>query len=139
MILQGENITLRPIQIDDYKIFYSWRNNQNYIELTQSVRFPKHELLEKKWVESVALDTSNKNIYHIIEQASNEEVIGFTALSNINWISRNCYFGIAIPGDENQGKGFSKEASKLLFNYAFDKLGLKKIIIEVVSFNKKTI
>lgn len=138
-MLLGENIKLRPLQNGDENLFFRWRNDLDYIGLTRSFRFPKHQGIEKEWLESVMSDKSNKTIYFVIETVAESNAVGFVQLGNIDWISRNCMFGIAIPEKKFRGKGFGKDAMKILFDYAFNFLNLKKIALEVISFNANSI
>lgn len=138
-MLLGNNIRLRPLQNGDETLFFRWRNDLEYIGLTRSFRLPKHQSVEQEWLESVMNDKSNKNIYFIIETIADSNAVGFVQLSTIDWISRNCMFGIAIPEKNFRGKGFGKEVMKLLFDYVFNFLNLKKIALEVISFNANSI
>lgn len=134
-MLESDKIILRPIIKSDAALFYKWRNDISYIELTQSIRFPKHETLEEEWVDRAVRDTSNKNIVLVIVEKSGNQPIGFIQLSAINWISKNCSFGIAITESAHHGKGYAVEAMNLLFDYAFNKLNLLKISLEVIDSN----
>lgn len=138
-MLLGNNIKLRPLQYGDDNLFFKWRNDLDYIRLTKSFRLPKHESLEKDWLESMMKDRSNKNVIFIIETIPEAKSIGFVQLNQIDWISRNCMFGIAIPETGFQGKGYGKEVIKILFEYAFNQLNLFKISLEVTSFNANSI
>ncbi len=138
-MLIGENIRLRPLQFGDENLFFKWRNDLDYIRLTKSFRLPKHQRIEKDWLESVMKDKSNRSITFIIETVSDSESIGFVQLNSMDWISRNCMFGIAITEKNQQGKGFGKEVMRLLFKYAFDNLNLLKIGLEVTAFNENSI
>ncbi len=138
-MLSGKNIVLRPLRFGDENLFFKWRNDLEYIGLTKSFRLPKHEGNEKDWLESVMKDRSNKSVIFIIETLADSSAVGFVQLNQIDWISKNCTFGIAIPGKDFQGKGFGKEGMKLLFDYAFDQLNLNKISLEVTAFNANSI
>lgn len=54
-------------------------------------------------------------------------VIGDVALQGINWKNRVCDIGLGIAKIKNRGKGYGKEAVKLLLDYAFYNLGLERI------------
>lgn len=134
-MLNGNRICLRPLKKSDNSLFFKWRNNIEYIGMAQSIRFPKHEFLEENWTEHKSKDTSNKEIFFIIEISETNEAIGFTQLSNIDWISRNCSFGISINESQHQKKGFANEAMEVLYGYAFNILNIEKIWLEVTSLN----
>ena len=138
-MLFGTNIKLRPLQLGDENLFFRWRNDLEYIGLTKSFRLPKHEGVEKEWLASAMTDKSNKNIIFVIETLSGAKPAGFVQLSQIDWISRNCMFGIAVAEKDVQGKGIGSEAMNLVFGYAFNTLNLEKISLEVVAFNENSI
>ena len=56
-------------------------------------------------------------------------------LYNIDWISRTAYYGILIGITNRQGKGIGCEATHIICRYAFEALNIRKICLEVVSFN----
>lgn len=136
-MLKDNEILLRPLKATDAELFFHWRNNLDYIKNTKSFRLPKHEGLESEWVQNVMLDKSDRSITLIIE--ANNAPIGFIQITQIDWISKNGYFGIAICEEEQRGKGIGKRSMKLLFNYAFGELNMHKISLEVTSFNKNSI
>lgn len=138
-MLSGKNVNLRPLRYGDENLFFKWRNDLEYIGLTKSFRLPKHEAVEKDWLESAMRDKSNKSVIFIIETVSDAAPVGFVQLNQIDWISRNCMFGIAIPEKSFQGKGFGREVMEMLFRYTFDNLNLRKISLEVTSFNANSI
>jgi len=136
MLKEGE-VTLRPLKKSDSKLFYTWRNELSYIKNTRSMRLPKHEELEEEWVSKVMLDKNDHAVILMIDIGNT--TIGFIQLNQIDWISKNCYFGIAICESNYKGKKFAPIATKLLFDYAFKNLNLHKISIEIASFNENTI
>jgi RimJ/RimL family protein N-acetyltransferase len=136
-MLKGDKIILRPLKITDLDKTIQWRNDIELLKLTQGIRFPKTHEMEKAWFDNVLNDTSNKNIYFGIDEISTNNFIGIIQLNNIDYISRNCEFGIVIPDSKNQGKGYAKNAMQLLFDYATNVLNLKKIYLKVIDINEK--
>lgn len=135
--LDNIDLILRPLKNGDDEFLYNSRNDMDYIKNTKSLRLPKTQGLEKEWLVTNMSDKSNKNVVFIIN--FDGEDIGMVQLNSIDWISKNCNFGIAIFDRSFQGKGLAAEAMDLLFHYAFNTLGLHKISLEVVSFNEKAI
>lgn len=132
-MLVDQELTLRPLKESDAELFFKWRNDLAYIKHTKSFRLPKHEGLEHEWLQKAMLDKSNSTVVFIID--ANEKAIGFVQLSNIDWISRNCFFGIAICESISKQKGFGKRTSKLVLDYAFKELNIHKVSLEVSDFN----
>ena len=74
----------------------------------------------------------------IVEKKETHIYTDFVSLTHINWINRNCNFGIII--DQNfQGKGFGKETTKLILDYSFQKLNMRKVSLNVLSENTRAI
>lgn len=138
-MLEGKNILLRPIREEDIEKFYIWRNNIEIKNDALMHPFPVTIHQEKEWFQKIALSKDNRLIFLGIEYKETHELIGFVKLFDINWINQNCYFGIVIGNQSFHGKGLGKEATKLIIEYAFKNLNLKKILLEVVDINIKAI
>jgi UDP-4-amino-4,6-dideoxy-N-acetyl-beta-L-altrosamine N-acetyltransferase len=132
-MLVDNELILRPIKETDAAFFFNWRNDISYIKHTKSFRLPKHEGMETAWVNAVNADRTNTTVILII--TVDNLPIGFVQLSNIDWISRNAYFGIAICETSTKAKGYGKRTSKLVLDYAFKDLNIHKISLEVTDFN----
>ena len=136
-MLELNELKLRPLKESDSELLFKWRNEIQYIKNTKSFRLPKHEGLEEEWIKRVMVDKSDQAVLFMM--TVNDVAIGIIQLSNIDWISKNCYFGIAICEDDFKGKGYAKTSMKLLFDYAFKQLNIHKISLEVTAFNTNSI
>lgn len=137
-MLIGENIILRPVKKQDLEHFNIWRNSIDIKNQALLHPFPVTKELDEDWF-NYATNNKQNNIVFFTIVDKNKQVIGYTFLNAINWVNRNCYFGIII-GDKNQrGKGIGKETLRLITNYAFNNLNLNKITLEVVTNNKTAI
>ena len=137
-MLIGENIILRPVEKEDLESFNTWRNSLDIKNQALLHPFPVTKELDEDWFNNIANDKSNKTVFFTIIDKSNN-VLGYTFLNAINWINRNCYFGIIIGDKNQQGKGIGKETLSLVTKYAFNNLNLNKITLEVVANNKVAI
>lgn len=133
-MLIGKNVKLRMIEKEDLTLINQWRNDLEIKNQAILHPFPVTKELEDNWYNKVANNVQNNEVFFTITDKK-EKVIGYTMLKSINWIHRNCYFGIIIGDKENQGKGIGKEALSLLVEYAFATLNLHKITLEVLSNN----
>jgi len=138
-MISGKKIFLRPLKYEDWEKTIIWRNDLDFSALIMSHPFPVTEELEKEWIKSIIEDKSNRSVHLGICLKDSEELIGLTKLFNINWISRNCYFGIFLGSKESRGKGIGKEVMELIIDYSFNKLNLRKIILEVIETNQPAI
>lgn len=137
-MIQGNTIKLRPLRKEDYSKTLEWRNNLELSRMVQSHPFPISDELEIKWYETILTDTGNKSVYFAIENV-NQDFIGLVFLNNINWIHRICWFHIIIGEAKARNKGVGYETMKLIIDYAFNTLNLRKIMLEVLIDNKAAI
>lgn len=135
-MLTGDRVRLRPLKKGDDAFLFEWRNNWKFVELAQSIRFPKHELLEEEWLNNAMADISNRNVQFILETIDDQTPIGFASITGIDWISKNAYVGFSIMSDDYQGKGYSHEGFTLTLDYAFNYLNLEKTISLVLDHNE---
>lgn len=137
-MLTGKTIILRAPKQEDLVNFIVWRNDIEIKKQSLMHPFPVTKELETDWFNKLSTDKNNKMVFFSIVDKENH-IIGYTQLTNINWINRNCYFGIIIGNKEYRGKGVGFEVLELMIKYAFETLNLHKIILEVADFNKTAI
>ncbi len=75
----------------------------------------------------------------VIAHKDTEEYIGQIDLINIDWVNRIGTIGIVIGSKENLNKGYGTKAIKLLQEFAFNKLNLHKLDLEVRAYNERAI
>lgn len=138
-MIRGEKVFLRPVKYEDWQKTINWRNDLEFNSLIMSHPFPVTEELEREWIKGVLEDKNDNSVYFAICSKDSEELVGITKLYQINGISRTCYFGIYIGSETNREKGFGKEAMRLVINYAFNSLNLRKMLVEVVEINQTAI
>lgn len=135
----GKQIRLRPLRRSDKDRFLKWRNDPDVRDHALGIRFPITEKMEEEWLEKAMDDRSNTRVVFAIETLKEQELIGLIHLNRIDWVSRLSYCGIMIGEKSHYGKGIAPEATTILLNYAFNILNLRKVVVEVASFNKRSI
>jgi len=85
-----------------------------------------------KFVERTETDESTFQFGIFTKQ--DECFIGMISLENIDYDCRKCEIGFWIS-ERFVGKGFAKESSQLLIDYAFRKLGMNKITAFAIKEN----
>ena len=134
----GERVILRAFRKEDISKLLEIHNNLEIKKQAMFHPFPISLEQDIEWIESINRDKGNKSVYFAIEDKETNSFAGYTSLRNINWINRNCYFGIVIL-PEMQGKGLGKEATKLLIDYGIKNLNLNKVQLEVIRDNQNAI
>lgn len=132
MILKGEKIILRPIELSDIDQLL----NINDIDVRQTLLsvFPLNRVREEEWVRSL-YSSERKDVVFGIVPLNQETLIGTTGLHTIDWVNRLAGFGIAITDKRFWNMGFGTEATKLILKYAFEYLNLNRVALSVYEYN----
>ncbi|WP_078392861.1 GNAT family N-acetyltransferase [Shouchella patagoniensis] len=125
-MLVGVNIYLRLMEDEDVKYKVKWVNN-NEVRKTLNFSYPISEIGTRKWLNSVANDSSRRDF--IICDLQNDKPIGYIGINNIDIKNAKAeyYIGLGDPG--YWGRGLGIEASKLLIHYCFSELNLNKVYL----------
>ena len=135
----GEQITLRPLKESDLQLTVKWKNDPRIRDNVLGYRFPVTDTMEKRWFDIVGNDNTHTKCVYAIEENISHSFIGYVQLSDIDWISRCCYFGISIGDKQNQNKGYGKEATTLILKQAFEVLNIRKVLLHVLETNTNAI
>jgi RimJ/RimL family protein N-acetyltransferase len=129
------DIYLRAFEMEDYKKINQWRKDAEMYELTAGPkRFVSSEV-EKRWVEEKIF--SKNELYLAICLSSNDTIIGYISMKNIDTHNRTaCWSGYVIGDKESREKGNASQAVMLLLEYAFEELGMNRVYAEALEENK---
>lgn len=129
------NVTIRPLQLEDAKTSYQWRNDPEIWKYTGSrPNVTITEEIELDWLRAKLKIDTEKRFAICTEK---DIYIGNIQLTNI--INGKGEYHIFI-GDKNYwGKGYAYKASIELIKYAKYQLGLKQIYLMVNKNNVKAI
>lgn len=136
--LLGERLYLRPLEESDIgQEYLSWLNNYEVTKFLEAGRFPNSEARLRKYLERFR-DSTSDFIFAIVDLQSGLH-IGNVTLNHINWVHRTADTGLMIGCKEFWGKGYGFEAWSLVIEYAFQRLGLRKIIAGAVVDNMASV
>lgn len=138
-MITGKLIRLRPLELADIDLWLIWRNDPSLKSLAMMHPFPVTRELAESWFKQKLDDASNDSVHFIMEEISTRNAVGNIFLDKINWVNRNAWLGILIGKESNRGKGFGKEAVHLMIEYAFYRLNLVKILLEVSVINEQAL
>jgi ribosomal-protein-alanine N-acetyltransferase len=125
-MLIGKKICLRPITIEDANdIYVSWLNDKEVNQFLESRFVFATKENVKNFIETTI--SSDSNVFFAICEMQNNRHIGNIKLGPINKYHKRADIGILIGEKSCWGKGYGAEAIKLITEYAFDILGLKKV------------
>jgi RimJ/RimL family protein N-acetyltransferase len=135
MILKLNDVTLRPINIEDHSILFTLMNDQNIINAIVGFSLPTNESEHIEWMKNLI---SNKNNARFMIDFKGQTV-GYISLSNINKINRSAELGIKILSVEFHGKGIGTISVQLIIKYAFEYLNLRRVETSILEENNKSI
>lgn len=138
MLFQSERIHLRKMTGEDVDVYHTWRNDVEVMRTTN----PSMDVYTWEdtngFVNQIILHASSSKSYMIVDSQTNRP-IGITSLIQIDLKNRNAECIIDIGEKEYWGKGYGREALKLLLDYAFLEMNLHRVSLRVFSFNEKAI
>jgi RimJ/RimL family protein N-acetyltransferase len=132
---KGGRVVLRPLFVNDYLIITKWINDPKVTQFL-SAYLPAMEEDEKEWIERVRREMSKQVVVMILVDGV---PIGTMGLHNIDHRQCTATSGALIGEKSYWGKGYGTEAKKLLLEYAFNTLNLRKVYSEVIAFNERSI
>lgn len=130
----GERIYLRPIVKEDIHVLNDWKNDEETYRFLGGGFMPTSINQQEKWLDSMIDTTGNNKRFIICEK--DDTPVGMVGLYDINWIHRNCEIGVYIGEKNAKGKGYGKEACKLIEEFAKNYLNLRKIKLKAVFVNE---
>ena len=134
MDFSTEQVRLRPIRTDlDLDFFLEFANSQEIVRHTLGRRFPSQTSNVTDWINSSNTGEFPTRIAMIIEDAQILQV-GLVQIDQINWVSRNGWFGIWLIPNQ-RGKGYGEFALTSIINYSFATLGLRQLRLIVRTDN----
>lgn len=134
----GDRIILRLLEQNDLPLTLLWRNQdkvRKWFINTDVIQEDKH----LAWFERY-MKLDNDFIFVILAKDLENLPVGQISLYNINWeISHAEYGRLMIGPPIAKGKGYARQATTLLLDFAFNILNLNVVFLEVKSDNKSAI
>ena len=129
--LMGKKLYLRSLEEEDWgEDYLRWLNDPEVTRYFEFGRLPVTLSMNRRYLERFQ-DSTTDIILAMVDRKTDRH-IGNVTLNRISWVNRTADTGIMIGRKEFWGKGYAYEAWSLLFHYAFQRLGLRKIIAGAV-------
>jgi RimJ/RimL family protein N-acetyltransferase len=137
-LLQGENVLLRAIRRDDLSRLCAF-NNDLAVELAGGGDPPIPQSLERLQAEfdSEAAKGGRNGASFAIE--TDGLFIGQCALFHFDDVAHTAMLGITIGDKAYWGRGYGREAIRLLLDYAFRLRNLRRVWLSVNGNNERAI
>lgn len=129
-------IFIRHITDADTDLIVKWRNNERVLHnFIYRERFTPQG--HRSWIRTM-IDTGRAVQFIICEEQSGRPV-GSVYLRDIDKEKRQAEYGIFIGEDDCLGKGYGTRAARLAIDYAFNNLGLYRLILRVFTDNEAAV
>ena len=138
-LYEGERIRLGSIDHEkDAEVEARWTHDAEYLRLryldpvmpTSAAQLKKrYEALEKK-----AEEERNRFLF-TIRLREDDRLIGNAQINWIEWSQGNGELELGIGAAEDRGRGYGREALRLLLRFAFRELNLHRLHVVVAEYN----
>ena len=138
-ILEDETVVLRPLKTEDFKHLVNFSINEPEIwEFNIGGANGEGNLL--KYIDNAINQRQLERQYpFIIFDKRTKEYVGSTRYYNIDLEMNTIEVGYTWYGKKYQGTGINKNCKYLMFDFAFDKLGMERIGLGANSKNQRSI
>lgn len=132
-ILSGEFVNLRPLTTDDAALTFAWRQGARALLLNKGAENIEQQV---RWIASRPASEFNFMI-----ELKDGRAVGMISLTDIDPVNSRAEPGRFLIGDEAavQGVPVAAEAMLLLYELAFDRLGLHRVCGTVAGDNTRMI
>lgn len=134
MIIKGDHINLRKLKRSDAESVYKYAKDK---EISKFTEVPHPYTLEhaKRFISNTHQKMKNRSDYELgIELKETKEIIGMMSLMKVDYNNMNAEIGYWL-GKTYWRKGYTIEALKLLIEFGFKELKLKRIWARVMAPN----
>lgn len=136
-LFQGEKIYLVGLEPEqDAEIFSRWTQNTEYNRLLNTEPAQPHSLAQMR--SRMERDGSDPHNFGFgIRPLTEDRLVGFVALEEIDWQDRSAYLAIGIGEPDYWGLGYGTDAVRVILRYAFDVLSLDRVNLDVFEYNQR--
>ena len=142
--IQGENIALHKLAPDRLHslMMAEWLTDNEVTQLLFAGLLPtSQKAVREEWRASIQNPNEIAFIIYSgpLGYVTEKEFIGTAGLYTINWIARTADFRIFIGDKGRWGQGIGTKVTRLVLDYAFNKLNLQMVGLGVNTENKAAV
>lgn len=136
--LEGEAVTLRPVERDDYVgLARGWLNDRVVTKFLSRGTFPMSAEDHEGAFETYQASPTDVEFAVVSRETSG--LIGICGLHGIQWVPRHAEFRVLLGDRTSWGHGAGGEVLQLLCAYAFELLNLEKVWLGVNADNVRAL
>lgn len=134
----GEKIRLTAFEPRDLPVLTGWYQDAEFMRLFDAdAAHPKTERQVAEYVEGL-LKSTTAYVFSIRPLGS-DEMVGFMEIDGIVWSQGIGWLAVGIGDPALRGQGIGSEAMRLLLDFAFNELNLRRVQLTVFSYNDAAI
>jgi RimJ/RimL family protein N-acetyltransferase len=133
-LLVGERVKITAIKESDKPFLEEWFNDLDFMRHYDMVAGIPKDISDINEMLDGFKGSSDRYIFAIREK-STEKLIGIAGFDEIIWSNSTAVVFIGVGQKEFRGKGFGKEAFKLLLDFGFNEMNFYKIQLTVLQYN----
>ena len=133
----GRLVALRRPQPTDLPSVVRWYRDREIARLTRYQARPMAEAEVERFFQ-LRMVAPDALAYSIVE-LPDWRLIGFTTFSSLDGDNGSVLFHITIGERDAWGRGMGTEATELMLEHAFERLGLHRVGLSVFSYNVRAI
>lgn len=137
VVRTGEIAELRKHQAADVDAFIAWYTDPEIAKLLRHDLRPLTTYQARGYFMSIVLPASAAGTAWAIHDRVSGNLLGTTAVTQIDFDRRSCLFRIVIGEKQAWGHGFGTDATRLVIEEVFDALKLDRIKLEVFDHNPR--
>jgi RimJ/RimL family protein N-acetyltransferase len=131
---EGEKVRLAPLDKERHlAAALRWLNDPEVTRWTLMGDLPVHRLAEEELFDRMSRG-SDSDLLFAVETLEGEH-IGFSGLHRIEWRHGCAVTGMVLGRTDLWGRGYGTDAARLRARYAFEVLGLRLLLSEVMDGN----
>ncbi len=137
-LFRGKLVRLAAPVPEDAACFAEWNNDSEYLRQMDTDYARPRNVKDHEELAQMMRSASNGVLFHI-RTLSDDRMIGFVALHNIEWNNQAGMISIGIGDPAYRGKGYGTDAMRLAIHYAFNELNLYRLGLDVNGNNPRAI
>lgn len=137
LVRRGELAELRRHMPTDREDFIRWYQDPDIAVLLRHDLQPLTTNQARGYFDSIVLPASAAGTAWAIHDIVSGNLLGTTAVTQIDYIASSCLFRIVIGEKQAWGHGFGTDATRLVMSEVFETLGLDTVLLEVFNHNPR--
>lgn len=137
VVRSGDLAELRKHQAADVDDFMRWYMDPEIAQLLRHDLRPLTANQARGYFLSIVLPASAAGTAWAIHDRASGNLIGTTAITQVDFDASSCLFRIVIGEKQAWGHGFGTDATRLVVAEVFESLGLDRVKLEVFDHNPR--